>query len=190
MFSVTLSCQHSSRDSPFQFRQNLFLEADGRWQAGHYVPAYVRRYPFIFTNRPDSDQLVLCVDEASERLDETEGKPMFQDGQPSEDLQTSLKFCEEYQRHLAITQAFVADLERHDLLVDKEMTFNTTTGTAYRLSGFRMIEEERFNALSDDIILDWRKRGWLGFVYCHLISTSNLMLIGERAEQKDASAAG
>ncbi len=167
-------------------QENLFLEDDGRWQAGHYVPAYVRRYPFVFTNSPNSDQLVLCIDEASERLSDTEGTPMYQANEPSEDLQTSLKFCEEYQRQLIVTKNFMADLELQDLLVDKEMTFNTATGTSYRLSGFRMIEESRFNELPDGIILDWRERGWLGFIYCHLISTSNLMQIGERAAQRDA----
>jgi SapC len=27
--------------------ENLFVGEDGRWREGHYVPAYVRRYPFI-----------------------------------------------------------------------------------------------------------------------------------------------
>ena len=40
--------------------ENLFVEDDGKWADGVYIPSYIRRYPFIFSEMPDSDQLTLC----------------------------------------------------------------------------------------------------------------------------------
>jgi len=44
--------------------QNLFIGPDGRWVEGIYVPAYVRRYPFVFIEAPE-DKLILAIDELS-----------------------------------------------------------------------------------------------------------------------------
>ena len=42
--------------------ENLFLKSDNTWLENSYVPAYIRRYPFIFSEMPNGDQLTLCVD--------------------------------------------------------------------------------------------------------------------------------
>jgi hypothetical protein len=54
-------------------------------------------------------------------------------------------------------------------------------GHALGLSGFRVIDEGKFNALPDETILDWRRKGWLPLIYCHLISTSNWANLVDRA---------
>src|SRR5271169_2906177 len=38
-------------------KENLFVDAAGNWQSGAYVPAYIRRYPFIFMQHPDTTDL-------------------------------------------------------------------------------------------------------------------------------------
>src|SRR5690606_28098377 len=45
--------------------ENLFME-DRAWANDHYVPAYVRRYPFGFVTIPNSDRFALALDTASE----------------------------------------------------------------------------------------------------------------------------
>lgn len=40
--------------------ENLFLAADAQWR-GKYIPAFVRRYPFVFSR--SGDRFLLCVDE-------------------------------------------------------------------------------------------------------------------------------
>ena len=32
--------------------ENLFVDEDGKWRQGDYIPAYVRRCPFIFLEQP------------------------------------------------------------------------------------------------------------------------------------------
>ena len=38
--------------------ENLFLGKDGQWAEEAYIPAYIRRYPFIFSETPDSESVV------------------------------------------------------------------------------------------------------------------------------------
>src|SRR5260370_38879823 len=40
--------------------ENLFVSDDSSWKA-KYIPAFVRRYPFVFTR--NADRFLLCVDE-------------------------------------------------------------------------------------------------------------------------------
>ena len=55
--------------------ENLFLREDGSWEDA-YVPAYIRRYPFIFSELPGGDQLTLCIDNNKDVIDEKgEQKP-------------------------------------------------------------------------------------------------------------------
>src|SRR5690606_24713008 len=44
--------------------ENLYVDADGRWAPGAYVPVFVRRYPFILSRTgPESTDFVVCIDE-------------------------------------------------------------------------------------------------------------------------------
>lgn len=42
--------------------ENLYVDDQGAWNA-KYIPAFVRRYPFVFTQSEDGRTLTLCVDE-------------------------------------------------------------------------------------------------------------------------------
>jgi hypothetical protein len=41
------------------------------------------------------------------------------------------------------------------------------------LCDFQIVDEAKFNALPDDVFLDWRRRGWLPLVYAHLMSMAS-----------------
>ena len=169
-------------------RQNQFVGENGVWTNGVYIPAYIRRYPFIFSEDKDSGELTLCIDEASEFLEDGAEQPLFVDDEPSDKTKKMLEFCTVFQRQIAITREFMENVTKQNLLAPKEMTFTANSGQRYALSGFQMIEEEAFNALPDDVFLDWRRRGWLVLVYCHLLSVSNMAVLGKRAARIDAQA--
>ena len=42
--------------------ENLYLSGDGKWDA-RYIPAFVRRYPFVFAKSDDGERFNLCIDE-------------------------------------------------------------------------------------------------------------------------------
>jgi hypothetical protein len=153
--------------------QNLFVGDDGAWSANCYIPAYARRYPFILMEQPGKSELILCVDDASGLVAESDERPLFEDGKPSKIVQDALAFCSEFHQQHNTTAEFLRALVSHKLLVPNEARVVMNSGRQLTLRGFEVIDEAKFNALPDDIFLDWRRRGWLHLVYCHLMSTSN-----------------
>ena len=167
--------------------ENLFVDADGNWQPGTYVPAYVRRYPFIFMENPDAQQFVLCIDEAAETVRKGEGEYLFRNGEPSEITRNALAFCQEFQGHHLFTLEFAKAVEEAGLLTGNRADVTLSSGERLSLAGFRVIDEAKFNALPDETFLQWRAKGWLHLVYCHLISVGNWAALIDRAAQRQAA---
>jgi hypothetical protein len=171
--------------------ENLFVGADGTWARNMYVPAYVRRYPFILMAQPAStpagSELILCFDEASGLVLEGGERPLFEAGQPTKLLQDAASFCREFHaQHLATTE-FVRALAAEGLLVRNEARVVLDSGKQLTLRGFDVIDETKFNALSDDLFLAWRRRGWLHLIYCHLMSMGNWARLTDLASKRGAS---
>lgn len=152
--------------------KNQFVADDGVWKAGTYIPAYVRRYPFILMESTDKLQYTLCIDEVPSHFGD-EGNKLFENGEPAEISKKALEFCSAYQGQHAFTLEFTALLEKYSLLVDNKASITLTSGETLSLGGFRVIDEEKFTALPDDVFLEWRQRGWIPLVYCHLLSMGN-----------------
>src|SRR5579875_3578171 len=77
--------------------ENLFLDSAGSWRPDSYIPAYVRRYPFVFMVQPGNADMVLCIDDDSGLLVEDDTRPLFVDGKPTDVVQHALRFCAEFQ---------------------------------------------------------------------------------------------
>lgn len=151
-------------------KENLFLQDDGSW-AATYIPAYIRRYPFIFAEAGDSDRLTLCVDNNKDVLDEG-GEQAFFDkkGSPSDLSKNALEFCKSYHGAAMQTAAFSKMLVDNDLLVSREVMINVPGGQKIKFSGFRIIDEEKFNALDEKVFLEFRSKGYLPFIYAQMFS--------------------
>ncbi len=150
---------------------NLFLDKEGRWMNGAYLPAYVRRYPFILMDDPVQKQFVLCIDDATDMLSETGEYTLFENGEPSPFTKSAMEFCAALRQQGDATDEFVKALKEHDLLMSNDAQIDLRDGTKLQLSGFLVINPEKFDALPDNIILQWRKKGWLGLVYAQLLSS-------------------
>jgi len=153
--------------------ENLFLHADGSWEENIYIPAYIRRYPFIFSELPDQDQLTLCVDMRDDVIDENKDQRFFSEGgEPSELAKNALEFCKSYHAAAQQTLEFSKALAASDLLVDREAQINVVGNRRINFSGFKIIDEQKLAKLSDKDFLEWRSKGWLPFLYAHLFSGS------------------
>jgi len=152
---------------------NVFVDDQGRWAETHYVPAYVRRYPFIFMSGADRQQYLLCVDEESGLVVENAPQPFFDGKEPTEITKRALNFCTAYQQQSELTKEFATALEEAELLVANRAEVTTPSGEKMALGGFRVVDEKKFNELPDETFLEWRRKGWLPLIYCHLLSTSN-----------------
>lgn len=158
--------------------ENLFIDRMGRWEA-RYVPAFIRRYPFIFGEH--DDLLMLCIDETSAIFSEIEGEPLFEeDGSPSITLQKVLNLLHEYRRQIAMTRAFVAKLEAHHLLTESRMQTRLPDGRTASLDGFLMVSEAALKKIPSDEVMAWMNSGELTLIYAHLFSLGNFIELAHR----------
>ncbi|AUW60377.1 multidrug transporter [Sphingobium sp. SCG-1] len=163
---------------------NTFLDDEGKLRGPVYVPAYVRRYPWMLAKlRPDSDELSLCFDPTSPTIGLfDEGEALLQDGKPTEITTNILKFCEDFEQAAARTGQFMADLKSMDLLMEGEVSIQTPGNEqpfVYR--GFQMVNEEKLRDMRGDQLRKITQNGMLPLIHAHLFS---LQLMREIFQQQ------
>jgi hypothetical protein len=166
---------------------NAVVDDKGMFPDEWYVPAYVRRYPFMLARlRPDSDEMSLCVDPTSDAVGQfDEGDPIFEDGAPSERTKAILQFCEQVEQGSALTASFFADLKEQKLLTDGEFTAQPTGAPQpYVYRGFQIISEDALKNLRGDVARKWMQSGLLPLVYAHLFSLQRMPDIFGRQVQR------
>jgi hypothetical protein len=150
----------------YRDRENLFVEGDGSWRRGMYVPAYVRNYPFAFIEAPGGQQYVLGIDPDAPLL-ASDGEPLFEEMRPTQPLNQAIELCKSLFQSLRETVDLINALEQHQLLIDNSALIEFRTGGSARLGGFRVLDGAKFNMLDDAVFLDWRRRGWLAPIFAH-----------------------
>ena len=144
---------------------NVFFEDDGTPRGDAYVPAYIRRYPFLLAKlRPDAEEMSLCFDPSSDILgDFKDGEALFADGQPTDHTKGVLEFCEKFEEAGARTQAFMKEITDAGLLMDGEVAIqqNDKPDQPYLYRGFRMVNQEKLKELDSDKLKAWHESGLL-----------------------------
>ena len=156
---------------------NTFIDGEGALIGEAYVPAYVRRYPFMLARlRPESDELSLCFDPTADAVGQfEEGDPLFVDGKISESTQAILDFCEQFEQAGQRTGSFMTELQEHKLLIDGEVTIQPEgAAQPFIYRGFQMVSEEKLRELRGDVARKMIQSGLLALIYAHLLSM-NLM---------------
>lgn len=170
--------------------ENLFLQDNGNWEDA-YIPAYIRRYPFIFSEMPGGDQLTLCIDNDPNVLSENGDQKFFdKDGKPTDLAKNALEFCKSYHAAAQQTMEFSRALAESGLLVEREAQISIVGNKRINFSGFKIIDEQKLAGMDDKKFLEWRKKGWLPFLYAHLFSGSQWQrltrLLNEKLKQEAA----
>ena len=153
---------------------NVYVDENGRLsEPGVYVPAYVRRYPYMLARlRPDANELSLCFDPTSETIGPfDEGEPLFENGQPSETTKQVLAFNESFEQAGARTAAFLKEIGEMGLLMDGEVTIQQDgVERPFVYRGFQMVSEEKLADLRGDQLRRANQSGMLPLLYAHLFS--------------------
>ncbi|MEM7744408.1 MAG: SapC family protein [Pseudomonadota bacterium] len=161
--------------------QNVFIDADGNW-GGKYVPAFVRRYPFVFGQDQAGQQLILHIDESFEGVNKKgRGERLFDsDGAQTQYLKNVLTFLQDYQVRFERTRAYCKRLKELDLLQPMEAQFNMPSGQRQSLSGFQTINREKLKALTDEQLGEMMRTDELECTFLHLSSLRHFGSIAER----------
>lgn len=169
-------------------KENRYIDEHGVWQAA-YVPAFIRRYPFVFTS-PDSKSYYLCIDEAYAGFNrEGRGQRLFgEDGQPTPYVQNVLKFLETCQIELKRSQLFCKKLQELGLFEPMQAKLRLDGGEVVSLIGFMGINRRKLASLPDETLASMAKTGQMELIYSHLHSLRNLTGIKSRKAQPPVDA--
>lgn len=179
-------------------QENLFIDDQGKLDAT-YVPAFLRRYPFVFSSQDDGKNFTLCIDETFDGCNQDNlGERLFDsEGEQTQYLNNVLEFLKEYQLHFARTQAFCKKLEELELLEPMGAQF-TPAGSDNKitLTGFSAINRQKLKELPATELEQLVKNDGMELIFLHLNSLRNFnSMLGKvgveeaATEQEEAVAA-
>ncbi|NNC58978.1 MAG: SapC family protein [Erythrobacter sp.] len=154
---------------------NTFVDENGKINEPVYLPAYIRRYPFLLAKlNKDSDDLSLCFDPTAGTVGEfDDGESLFDDdGSTTQATKNVLDFCEKFEEAGLRTKAFVDQIKAEGLLMDGEISIERTEfpGKPYVYRGFQMVNQEKLQEVSAEKLEQWNKNGLMALVFAHLFS--------------------
>ncbi len=178
--------------------ENLFVGDDGQFRGDAYIPAYVRRYPFVFANDDVQKRLVLCIDRNAPFIKEGGSQPLFVDGQAAPYVQQALEFCNNFEIERQRTDSFIQLLTELDLFETREANFTPrnpdgTPGAIQKIAEYFAVSEDKLKALSAEKLVELRDNGALGQIYAHLVSLlgwDRLIALAFDKAARDQQAAG
>jgi hypothetical protein len=155
---------------------NLYVGADGAFEVGAYIPAYIRRYPFVLANDQARGQLVVCIDRSSSLLGEDCELPFFDEkGEATAYTNGCIEFCNNFETEGRRTEAFVTLLKELDLFEVKRATMTPanpdgTPGEPQPLAEYFAVSEEKLKALAPEKLMELIANGAVAQIYAHLTS--------------------
>ena len=170
--------------------ENLYVSSAGKWQ-GKYVPAFLRRYPFVFSSRDEGQNFTLCIDESFPGFNQEEkGERLFgEDGEPTPYVDNVLKFLQQYQLEFNRTRALCEKLKELNLLEPMQAQINLDSGEQRSLTGFSAVNRGRLKTLSTEVLADLVRSDELELIYNHLLSMRNFEVMRERISGERLSTA-
>ncbi len=170
--------------------ENLYVDDDGAWN-GKYIPAFVRRYPFVFSRTDDGTRFTLCIDEEFTGCNtDGRGERLFDaEGEQTQYLQSILGFLQAYQAQFDRTAAFCAKLKELDLLEPMQAQVTVGSGERLALTGFMAVNRDRLKALDAEQVADLLQTDELELIFIHLNSMRNFDPLAQRVAPGETPAA-
>lgn len=164
--------------------KNRYIEADGQWRRGTYIPAWVRRYPFLAVNTDTQADPLLAIDTKAEWLNATGGEPLVgADGKPGPRLQFVISFQQEFADFAKRTQTIVQALVESGVLEEGSLRIDPGAqdkGQAAReIKGFLIVSEPKLRSLTAKAAGKLHQADALALAYAQLFSMSNLSRLVE-----------
>ena len=162
--------------------ENLLLDNNNNWKY-NYVPAFVRRYPYIMIEPNEEGQSVVCIDADYGGINDPKGELLFtqEDGETkaTPQLETAMEMLQDFHAQLTRTREFTKRLEDFDLLKEIAPQINLADGREFTIGGIYTIDEDKLLELEDEKALTLYRSGEMAWIYNHLASISNLIRLAE-----------
>lgn len=166
--------------------ENLFVQPDGSWARGAYLPAFFRRYPFVLAEAEGDANFTVCLDRACPGLNADKGEALFDaEGRETPWLEEIKRFLLSFRQEMAASREFANHLAALELLQDGVIEY-TLDGQRSTLRGFKTVNEAKLRALDGATLQDLAARGWLGWVYAHLLSVQQVQRLALRLDDRRA----
>jgi len=161
--------------------ENLFVDNEGKWKEGTYIPAFFRRYPFVLADdQVEAGAYSISVDAAFEGFDSDDGMPLFdEEGKPTQELNHVIEFLKQYQTNFMLTQELIKKLDEFGLFQEFSADITLPAGEKFALKGLMRIDEKALMNLDDEKALELYRKGFLAWIYAHLFSLSNFRPMGQ-----------
>lgn len=164
--------------------ENLFVQADGSWARGAYLPAFFRRYPFVLAETEDDPNFTVCLDRAYPGLNPDKGEALFDaEGKETPWLEEIKRFLVAFRQDMTATRAFADRLATLGLLEDGVIEY-TLDGEKNTLRGFKTVNEGKLRALDAATLKELADSGWLGLAFAHLLSVHQVQRLALRLEDR------
>lgn len=157
--------------------KNQYVSPTGGWRAQTYIPAWVRRYPFILVNQnEESPNAALAFDPTSDLLSDEHPVKLLQASQATETLNGILAFQRNMATALQATATAAKALMEAQILESASLTFNPQDNSTdpKTLTGFWMVNENKLRALNGAELDKLNQANALGLAYAQLFSMKNL----------------
>jgi putative transposase len=166
---------------------SLAINHEGKWIT-KYVPSFIRKYPFaIASTKENPNQKVILIDEESNLVSTTEGNPLFSEsGEQSDALKNAVKFLINHESQTTITKNVAKIISDSGILEDREIAVGEGDEKQILVNGFRVVDREKLNALSDDILADWVRKGIISLIDAHIKSLDNINTLFDIAQRRQS----
>lgn len=91
-----------------------------------------------------------------------------------------IQFLQNFTHEMERTRELVNALNELQLLTPSTLQLTHASGENFVLRDFQAVDEARFAELTDEQVLSLHKKGFLGWIYAHLMSLGNANQLFER----------
>lgn len=160
---------------------NVYVADDSHWSA-RYIPAFIRRYPFVFANTPDGKRLAVCIDESHPGVNrEGRGERLFtHDGQPTAYVKQVMQFLREYQAHFERTRRFGKTVRELGLLEPVQAKVTSAQGTRITMGGMLSVSRKKLRELGPEALAALARTDELELLYLQMFSLRNFATVKDR----------
>ena len=155
--------------------ENAFVNDDGEWLAP-YVPAHIRRYPFILgnTDTPDNFSVMFVPDAPHFTAEGGVNERLFvEDGEKGTTLTMAVEFLTTFQNEIGATEKLLQPLLDTEVLTMQRIELSNAEGKSVSFDGVRAIDKEKIVELDDATLAGWVRGGLMVIIDAHLASLRN-----------------